>query len=202
MNIEAAILAGGSSKRMGTPKTLIELEGKPLIRWVIDELEAANTFDRIFVVANDTSLLKSIELEVVFDILRDHGPLGGLHAALRFTNADYLFLIACDMPLTKPELIRLVVEEAKGVDVCVPHINGEFEPLFAAYRKNTIKAVEHAIERGERRVISFFSDVRVRRLDEGRLKEVDPELASFFNVNSPEDIDKARERIRKTRESL
>jgi len=197
--VDAAILAGGRSSRMGTHKALIELEGKPLIAWVAEKLEAAGVFGRIFVVSGDAGLVDRVELEFALDLLHGRGPLGGLHAALHFTGAEYLFLIACDMPLANPKLIRVVVERSKGVDVCIPYVNGNFEPLFAVYRRNTVRAVERALEGGQRRVISFFPDVRVRRLGDTTIRSVDPELVSFLNINSQDDIQRAEAIIARSR---
>ena len=200
IRFEAAVLAGGKSSRMGFQKTFAKLDGKPLIRWTIDSLTEAGTFDRIFIVTNHIPSLASLDLDAVADLFDDRGPLGGLHAALMFCSAEYLFLCACDMPFIEPKLVRLLCERAKGADVCIPFVRGEFEPLCATYRKRTVKAVERAIESGKRRVISFFESVRVRKVHENEIKAVDPALVSFFNINSPQDMDRARELLQKRNE--
>lgn len=193
MKWEAAILAGGESKRMGTNKAFIELREKPLIRWVIESLQKLKIFNRIFLVVSDLTQFLPIELELHSDILSKRGPLGGLHAALYFCRSEYLFVAACDTPLLKPEVIELIVSGVKGFDACVPVINGNFEPLLAAYRKRALKAVEGAIERGERRVVSFFKDIKLKKVSEDEIKKLDPELISFFNLNSPKDVERAKE---------
>lgn len=193
MTFDAAILAGGASKRMGANKAFVELDKKPLVRRVVENLQKPKIFNRIFLVVNDLTQFLSIELELYSDIFPEHGPLGGLHTALHFCKSDYLFVSACDTPLVKPEIIELITHNARGFDACVPVINGNFEPLLAAYSKRALKAVESAINRGERRVVSFFNGVKLKKISEDEIKNLDPKLASFLNANSPEDLERAKD---------
>ena len=197
MTLEAAILAGGTSRRIGENKAFIELGGKPLVKWTIENLREVKIFNRIFLVANDLTQFLPIELELFADIFSAIGPLGGLHAALRFCESEYLFVTTCDMPFVKPEAVKLIIHNARGFDACVPVISDNFEPLLAVYNKRVIKEVENSIKHNERRIISFFQNIRVRKIYEDEIKEADPELRSFFNINFPEDLEKAQKIIQK-----
>ena len=98
------------------------------------------------------------------------------------------------MPFLRAEVFRKLVERADGADAVVPRIGREFETLHALYTKACLAPIERALGVGKMRVISFFDDVRVRVLDEDDLRAVDPDLRSFVNVNTPEELEEARGR--------
>jgi molybdopterin-guanine dinucleotide biosynthesis protein A len=77
---------------------------------------------------------------------------------------------------------------AEGYDAVVPQTGAEFEPLHAVYRRECRTPIVHRIEHGERRVISFFSDVRLRPVPEADWRILDPEGRSLVNLNTPDDL--------------
>jgi molybdenum cofactor guanylyltransferase len=117
--------------------------------------------------------------------------LGGIATALREIDG-WALIVACDLPLVSATLCGwlaslAVLPEGSGaeVDVVVPIVDGYEEPLHALYHRRCLAAIERRLALGERRVISFFPDVRVRRVGEDELRQVDPLLRSFVNVNTP-----------------
>jgi len=131
------------------------------------------------------------ELPFVYDEVHDIGPLAGIYSCLKAAKGDYVVVVACDMPFISPEVIRYLFELAKGHDAAVPvQENGYIEPLHAVYRRESmIAAVEEAIRLGKRRIsapIDFLKDVVFVPVD--KLKDIDPELKTFVNVNRAEDM--------------
>jgi len=183
-------MAGGKSRRMGRDKAWIDLgDGRPIVRRVIDVM--SEVADEVFIVANDERYA-SLGLRVVPDRYPDGGALGGIATGIGAASHDRVLVAACDMPFLRPEVFRLLVERSEGYDAVVPRVGGEQETLHALYTKACLPAIERALASGKMRVISFFDDVRLRTLDEAELRTVDPELRSFTNVNTPEELEAVR----------
>ena len=186
MSVSAAVMAGGKSRRMGRDKAWLDVgDGRPIVRRVIDVL--AEVADEVFIVANDDRY-RGLGLRVVADRFPDGGVLGGIATALGAAVHDRVLVAACDMPLLRPDVFRLLVARSEGSDAVVPRVGGEYETLHALYSKACLAPIERALASGRLRVISFFDDVRVRAIDEAELRAVDPDLASFTNVNTPEEL--------------
>ena len=188
--ISAAILAGGKSRRMGRDKAWLDLgDGVPLVQRVVAALQ--RVADEIIVVSADERFA-AIGYPVVPDRYGENGAFGAIGTAIAATRGDLVCVAACDMPWPSPEVYRLLLRLADGADVVVPRIADEFETMHAVYRRSCLPAIERALARGNMRVISFFPEVRVREVGAAEIRVVDPELRSFTNLNTPEDLDRAR----------
>ncbi len=186
MTVTLAVLAGGKSTRMGRNKALLPIHGRPLLVHIIERLKPLA--DEVLVIARTPETYTFLGVPVILDRYEDVGPLAGLHAAFTAAHGDLAMVVACDMPLVRRETFAYLLSLAEGVDVVMPRIQGREEPLHAVYRPVTcLPAVEAAIHRGQKRLISFLPDVRVRYVDDTMLRGVDPELRSFVNVNTPEE---------------
>ena len=192
MNVSAAVMAGGKSRRMGRDKAWLDVgDGRPIVQRVIDVMR--EVADEVFVVAND-EVYRTLGLRVVPDRFPDGGALGGIATGIGAATHDRVLVAACDMPFLRAEVFRALVEHADGADAVVPRIAGQYETLHALYTKACLAPIERALGAGKMRVISFFDDVRVRTLEEEDLHAVDPELRSFVNVNTPDELAAASER--------
>ena len=203
------ILAGGKSRRMGgRNKAFLELGGRPLIEIVIGHLQSVCA--EVLVVAGDTSPYTKLGIPLVEDRFRSVGVLGGLHAGLEAASHELTLVVGCDMPFLNPRLLRTLADWAKKYDVVVlrhaPPVppghpprragteGGQYiETLHAAYRRTCLPAIEAAIHAGERRIISFFTHVRVRYLTPAEIASIDPDLRSFRNINTPEEWEAVQE---------
>jgi molybdopterin-guanine dinucleotide biosynthesis protein A len=121
------------------------------------------------------------------------GALGGIHAALRASGSEKVFVVACDMPHLAPDLIRHLCSLAEEADVVVPEGEGGLEPLHAVYRKGVLPVVEAALRDGQCRVVSFFDRVRVRRVPFAEVERIDPCGSAFRNINTPEEYYRFRD---------
>jgi molybdenum cofactor guanylyltransferase len=184
--VSAIVLAGGQSRRMGRDKALIDYQGRPIIVHVINTLRVLT--DDIMVVSNRADLYRSFGARVVTDYDPPSGPLGGIAVGLQAVNHDVAVVVACDMPFLNVSLLRWLIDLAEGVDAVVPQTGGEFEPLHAVYRQKCHDPIVRRLARGERRVISFFADVRLRPVPEAEWRVLDPEGRSLVNLNTPDDL--------------
>ncbi len=190
------ILAGGQNIRMGSSKALLTLAGKPIIQRIIAVLQPL--FREIIIVANDPARYGTFNYPVVGDIIPGKGPLSGLHAGLIASKDEKNFVVACDMPLLEAEIVRFMLSQVAGFDVVVPQIGPYLEPLHAVYAKNCLAAIEQAISAGERKVTSFFPQVRVNYLEERLLARYGDLDRAFLNINTPEDWLEVRQYLKKS----
>lgn len=200
--LSAAALAGGQSRRMGTDKALLPLVagGPPMLGVVLERLSAVA--DEVIVVANDQARYASLGARVVPDLRRDVGALGGIQAAIAWSLHEHCLVVACDMPFLSVPLLRRMADEPRDYDVLVPLIPGEsrqrgdglvFQTLHAIYSKSCLPFIEKRISEGKKQVVGFFEDVRVRTLDIAEIAQLDPDLQSFFNANTPDALSLASE---------
>lgn len=196
----AAVLAGGKSRRMGSDKAFLPIVagGPPMLTIVLDRLGALA--DDLMVVAGDRDRYEPFGARVVPDLHPEVGALGGIHAAITQASFDHCLVVACDMPFLHPELLERMAREPRDYDVLVPLIPGEsrqgagglvYQTLHAMYSKRCLPAIEARIAEGNRQVIGFFDDVRVRTVDVAEILGWDPDLRSFFNANTPDALAKA-----------
>lgn len=192
MPISLVINAGGESRRMGTPKALLPMpqNGKPLLRHLLDQLAPIATGATV-VVLNDRRLADALRLgegvQVVPDAYPDGGPLGGIATGLRLCPG-WAILLACDMPLVKPAVVRYLCSLAGPAwRAIVPVVDQMPQPFHALYHRQLLSVIEKKLATGTRRAASFLDEVPTRWVSETELRPFDPALHSFINVNTPEE---------------
>ena len=182
------ILAGGLNSRFGgREKALIPLAGKPMIDHIIGAFD--DLFEEILIVSNQPQNHADRDATVISDLLDARSSLTGIHAALFYSHCEEVFICACDTPLIKTALIATLLDARQpGIDLVVPQTPSGIEPLCAVYAKRCLEPIENRLRRGDFRIRRFFDRVRVKHVSEKRLRRVDPDLLSFKNVNTPEDL--------------
>jgi len=188
--ISAIIQAGGQSRRMGRDKALINYRGQPILAHVIETLRQLS--DDVIVVSNRSDvygpIVDSFGARLVPDFDPPSGPLGGLAAGLAAMKRDLAIVVACDMPLLNLDLLRYLIERAADFDAVVPLTGDQYEPLHAVYRRTCLAPIQHRLANNERRVISFFEDVRLSAVTETEWRVIDPDGRSVSNFNTPDDL--------------
>jgi molybdopterin-guanine dinucleotide biosynthesis protein A len=146
-------------------------------------------------VTNDPVRYLPWNLQMVSDIYPVRSSLAGLHAGLFYARTPFAFFSACDAPFLRPELVRTVVERIRpDFDIVMPRSAVGIEPLAAAYARRCLGPIQRQLVTGDLKIDRFFSKMRVRWVSEKQLRAVDPRLESFINVNTPEDLVRARRR--------
>ncbi len=184
--VSAIVLAGGQSRRMGTDKALIEFQGQPVIAHVIAALR--DLTEDVVIVSNRSDRYGTFGARLTADYDPPCGPLGGIAAGLQAITHERAVVVACDMPFLNGTLLRWLIDQSDEYEAVVPQTGSEFEPLHAVYRRSCYQPIVQRLERGERRVISFFADVRLRVVAEAEWRVIDPSGRSLVNLNTPEDL--------------
>jgi molybdopterin-guanine dinucleotide biosynthesis protein A len=190
--VAGAIVAGGLATRLGgVAKSSLVVGGRSIAERQLEALRA--TFPRVLVVANDAGPWAGLGVEVVADRFVGAGPLAGVHAALVATAAHAgVVCVAGDMPFVAPGLLALLRDHAPASAAVVPRVAGRPEPLLARWSREALPLVEARLAAGERAVHAVFAALATAWLDEPALRAVDPTLRSFANVNTPEELRRAR----------
>lgn len=180
------VLAGGKSTRLGTQKALLKLRDQTFLERAVSALRP---FCRqIIVVSAPESALPDVEsCTMVEDEEPGLGPLGGLVTGLATSDDEWHLVLACDLPLVRSQVLGLIVSETAGADAVVPQVAGRLEPLLAAYARACLPAARAALGAGKRAMTALLDQVQVKIIEEPRLRDVDPSLVSFTNVNTWDD---------------
>jgi len=197
-SVSVVILAGGQSRRLGQDKSLLLIDGQPLLGRIVDTVRTLS--DDLVVVTNDPERYLSYELPVrmISDVRPGVGALMGLYSGLRAVRGEYALMVGCDMPFLNLPLLRFLISLAPGVDVVIPQIGDKVEPLHAVYSQACLAPMSRSLEQGCRQIISFFDEVRVRYVEQPEIDRFDPEHLSFLNINTPQDWERVQERLGRT----
>lgn len=193
--VTAAVMAGGRSMRMGVDKTLLPVDGEPLLVRVVDAVSAVCA--HTVVVTNRREQIADAGLpadtHVLIDEVPYQGPLGGLVTALKDAPDDWVLAVAADIPWLEPAVIRALWDARDDAQVVVPVTEKGLEPLLALYHRDCLPAARRVLASGRRRLVAMFPELRVVELPLETLRAVDPSLRSLINVNTPEDLAEVRE---------
>ncbi len=179
------ILAGGESTRMGTPKHLLPVPEGTMLDRIIARI--GGMFSEVVVVGR--SIQPPAEgILVADDIRSERCPLVGILSGLLVSKSAFSFVLACDMPFVEPPIIELIASKAgAGGEVVVPVIRGLFEPLCAVYGRSVTGRITECLDAGRTKTTCFYPLVSVAKVPEAEIRLIDPELASFVNLNTPSD---------------
>ena len=182
--LAGAVLTGGASRRMGSDKALVLVEGMPMASRVTSALRIAGC-DSVGLVGGDEAALSSLGGEFVPDLYPSAGPLGAIVTALRWATdrVDLVLIASCDMAfLTGHELVPLVDHARSDGDFEVIAARSDrLEPLCAVWRVSALAEIEQLFAGGERAVYRALARLSVLEV------EVDPR--SLRNINTPADLD-------------
>lgn len=192
----AIVLAGGRSSRMGADKATLRFGGVTIIERVIAALTRG--FDEVVIVAGAPAMAPAYALaggsvRMLRDPVPFEGPVKALRLGLDAIGTEVGFACACDLPFVDVRLAAELCGMAAGHDAAIVQIAGRLQVLHAAYRKSCLPAIDAMIGRGERRLQDLAPLLDARVVGEDEIRRYDPELLSFFNVNTPEDYARARE---------
>ncbi|WP_266077094.1 molybdenum cofactor guanylyltransferase [Haladaptatus caseinilyticus] len=200
----AVILAGGRSTRFGEKdKAVADLAGVPMLRRVADRIEGV--IDDLVINCREdqresiVDAMRDYAQPITFAIDRDpdRGPMAGIRSGLAACDAEYAFVVACDMPFVDSELVSYLFETAHGYEAAVPQLeDGWFQTTHAVYQPNVmVEACDIALEQDERKIIEPLFELDYRVVDAEDLRE-HGSLESFENINTRREFDAASQRFR------
>ncbi|MFN4762894.1 molybdenum cofactor guanylyltransferase [Gillisia sp. Q332] len=181
VEIEAYVLAGGKSSRMGKDKGLVLFNGQPMISYVLKAL--AETGISVKIIANNEGYEK-FGHPVVADLVEEKGPMGGLFTAFSYTNSKAVLLMSCDMPLVTSEAIKQLLDKAEINLIIAPTEEGRVNPLFALYPLSLKQEIERRITNGRLKMTDLILENK-HTLVPSIVRE-NPGI--FRNVNNEEEL--------------
>jgi molybdopterin-guanine dinucleotide biosynthesis protein A len=192
MPYSGVILAGGLNTRFGgRNKAFIQIGGKTIFQRLYDLYR--QLFEEIIVVTNDPLAYLDCSALIVSDLFSIRSSLTGIHAGLFAASRPFAFFAACDTPFLQKDLVQHLLQHIDPqVDVVIPEPSkGFYEPLCAVYSKACLKPIEAQLHQGRLQIIRFFRQIRLKSVPQTELRQSDPDLVSFFNINTPADLQKA-----------
>ncbi|HUQ68094.1 MAG TPA: molybdenum cofactor guanylyltransferase [Planctomycetaceae bacterium] len=191
MQTGAIVLCGGRSSRMGRDKATLPFGPEVMLQRVVRLLNEVVPAGHIVIVAAVEQVLP--ELPAGVTIARDsrpqRGPLEGLAAGLQAlpTGIEAVYATSCDVPLMVPAFVARMFAELGDCDIAVPRDAEHHHPLAAVYRTSVLSRVERLLEGDRLRPRFLFDEARTREVPVDELRDVDPELRTLMNLNTPED---------------
>ncbi len=186
------ILAGGKNSRLpGEKKTFRKIGGEMILETIYELF--SNLFKEVIIVVNEPREFAGWDMTVVTDIIPSKCALAGLHAGLFYASYPYAYVTACDTPFVKRSIIEYIVGSIRpGYEVIIPRTDDGLETLSAVYSKACIPLIEKSLEKNIFMIKKFFRKKKVKEIPVDKLKLLDPEMQFIFNVNTPEDFEKAQ----------
>ncbi|HXY48449.1 MAG TPA: molybdenum cofactor guanylyltransferase [Terriglobales bacterium] len=187
----AFVLTGGQSLRMGTDKAFVKLGGRSLLERVLALAEAVSP--SVYIVGSRQKFARLGS--VVEDVFVGHGPLGGIHAALRSSRTEMNLILAVDMPFVEVQFLRHLLESAvahPAAVVTAPRTRDGWQPLCAVYRRSFADLAEAALAHGKNKIDTLFAHIEVFTVGERELAKEGWSPAMLRNLNTPEEVDAAQ----------
>ncbi len=190
-SVAGFILTGGESRRMGTDKSRLELEGQSFVERIANELAALTNpgVSPITLVGHSAG---QTFLPNVPDVFPHWGALGGVHAALSTCAADWALVVACDYPFVTRNLFARLISLCDDFEAVAP-IQSDLipQPLCALYRINPcLERAEQMIKTGERKPVALLQSVRTRWVPFSELEDLPGATQFFDNINTRDDYDR------------
>jgi molybdenum cofactor guanylyltransferase len=191
VHVAAFILAGGKSTRMGREKAFVALDGRTLLARALELARSVTPDVRI---VGDPAKFAAFA-PVVEDVFRDCGPLGGIHAALRASQAELNVMLAVDTPFVSLALLQYLITRASNSPsamVTLARANGGWQPLCAVYRREFVALAEKALGEGRYKVDALFDASRTLAIGEEQLAAAGFSASMFRNLNTKEELEAAQ----------
>jgi len=183
-DVEAFLLAGGASSRMGTDKSQLLIDRQTFTERISETL--LKLTDSVTLVGRqlDTSVLPSVP-----DVYPQWGALGGLHAALTACKRDWAIVAACDLPFVTGDLFSFLAALRLDHEAVVPiQPDGRPQPLAALYRVDPcLQRATELIEAGRRRPLDLLEAVKTRWVSFDEIRNLEQSERFFVNINTPSD---------------
>ena len=198
--VTGVILAGGQSRRMGANKALMQLGDDSLIGHVIHRMR--HVVDELLLITNSPAEYTHLRVPMHGDIIPDTGALGGIYTGLTHASHDAVLCVACDSPFLEPKLLAYLASVLGEYDAVMPYTQSEtpadrndvqitLQTLCTAYSKRCLPIIASMLRDSELRVHALQERAHIKHISPEVWQDFDPEGMSFFNINTPEDFERA-----------
>lgn len=190
--VSSAIIAGGKSRRFGSPKYQATFGGKTLIQYSVQLAQKLS--EQLLVIANDPELQTRFNLPVFPDLIPNKGPLGGILTALTKMQTKWLFILPVDMPLLKPEIYFQLWQQRTDAKPVVATSSKGIESMVSLWHQSHRPFVEQLIKQGQLKINLALKELGAVQVPFGQEADF-----NFFNINFKEDIEKLEQIARERR---
>ncbi len=182
--LSVGILAGGKSRRFGSPKGLLVVDGKRMIDRMLD-LASALSDDVYLSIGNDNHY-PDLNIPLIADHYHDCGPIGGLHALMSAVSTPWLAILPCDMPYLTASVYQQLLQSAGTNEPVVACSKAGLEPLVSLWPKATIEAIEASVKARRFSLQGLCRNLQCRKVTIEQAGAGQP--SPFLNINRPEDV--------------
>ena len=180
MLIEAVLLTGGTSTRMGRDKAQIEIDGVAMAVRIGRALNDAGY--PVTVLGYDP--IEEFSFQPDFEEYQ-----GPLFALSKFCpGADFVFVAGCDMPLFDASIVKLLESKIEDADAAIPNLKGKLQPTCALYRNAGFETSRTTIKEGQKSLFAWLDSLNVRTVSEEMLREGGINPNSCLGANTPEEL--------------
>ncbi|NLL81439.1 MAG: molybdenum cofactor guanylyltransferase [Tissierellia bacterium] len=184
----AIILAGGKSTRMGFDKQLLKIDRRKLMDSIINKLKSE--FEEIIIVSNRPELYIGLSHKITVDIIKDKGPLGGIHAGLLKSSSKYGFVVACDMPNIHIDYVKYMKDKITDDSFgCTTKFGDWIEPFSSFYSVDLIGAIEDYLRSNRRSINGLIDQLKFSYIEEDEARRFSPNWDMFLNLNTKNDLE-------------
>ena len=193
LDCTGVILAGGKNSRLpGKKKTFYQVGALSILERLC--MLFSKLFKETIIVVNEPEEFMGLDMMVVTDIIPARCVLAGLHAGLFYASYPYAYVTACDIPFASEAVIRHLVDRVRpGDHVVIPRTDDGLEPLSAVYSRECLPLIEESLKNSIFKIKNFYKKKHVREVPVSVLRKLDPDMGFIFNVNTPADLEKARQ---------
>ncbi|RYM02717.1 molybdenum cofactor guanylyltransferase [Sporolactobacillus sp. THM7-7] len=199
-DLTGIVLAGGRSRRFGSPKALMTWRGKRFIFYSIQAIKPL--VSQIIVVSHLPQLLQLKDVTVIEDAVpyKGNGPLAGIFTAMTTIRTPWYFVLPCDVPLITEKCVSTLIQFADGEEnpeVIVPCVDGRAQPLIGLYHCNVKEKIECQLVKNQKSMRALLAGCKVQYMS---VRSLSVEKESFLNINTKKDykqllLPEERERI-------
>ncbi|MCX8103105.1 MAG: molybdenum cofactor guanylyltransferase [Candidatus Bipolaricaulota bacterium] len=192
--LSAIVLAGGQSRRLGRDKALLLWQGRTLIEHIVAQLKELSD-DVLVITGTERRYQELLDVPIFADEIKNIGPMGGLYTGLKRARYEHSLVVACDMPLFTKAITDLLESELdSSVWAIVPKVHGHRVPTLAIYHRGCLLTIEQLLAHGRTSLQALLDAVPVKIIPDERVREADPELRTFLNLNTLSDWEKLAHR--------
>lgn len=188
IQLSYGILAGGRSRRMGSDKASLKINGESFLKHLASEFHDKG---ELIVSVRDEEQGQSTGLSYIIDEHQDAGPLEGVRQLLACSPTEYMFICACDVPYVKYEMAEYLSQVLLNGDDCCAFWDGKrVHPLTAIYSRHLHETARQMIVQGCHRVMPLLEQSKTRIID---IRETNIPLEWLQNINTKESYARIRQ---------
>lgn len=180
--IEAVILTGGASTRMGADKAKLEVLGEA------QAVRIANLLTGIGLPVTFLGPHKFADYPHQADQDRGAGPLAAI--ASFAPKSPSVFVVSCDLPAFDPHIVSCLRSALGPADAAMPKIDGRQQTLCGLYRDRCFPVAAEVLKSGDRRVRAWVSRLYVKDLDEAKIQAAGIAIEACLSANSPDEFER------------